>query len=105
MARRNVASNDRSSGKAEALIFAPHQFAAAAYRSFFPHDSPCLFAFNHAIRGSTLATECDDKKRSSNEHLGDEYCGGSHATVRADRFAGVVICAYGRGVCLRQRTI
>jgi hypothetical protein len=35
----------------QALIFAPHQFAAAAYRSFFPHDSRSLFAFNHAIRG------------------------------------------------------
>jgi hypothetical protein len=31
-------------------IFAPHQFAAVAYRSFFPHDSRGLFAFNHAIR-------------------------------------------------------
>jgi hypothetical protein len=62
VAQRRTEFADQGSGKAEALIFAPHQFAAAAYRSFFPHDSPGLFAFNHAIRGSALATECDKKR-------------------------------------------
>jgi hypothetical protein len=35
----------------QALIFAPHQLAAAAHRSIFPHDSYGHFALNHAIRG------------------------------------------------------
>jgi hypothetical protein len=56
MAQRRAEIADRSSGQRQAPTFAPHQFAAAAYRSFFPHDSPGLFAFNHAnkptIRGS-----------------------------------------------------
>jgi hypothetical protein len=56
MAQRHAEIAGRSSRQQQASTFAPHQFAAAAYRSFFPHDSPGLFAFNHAdkptIRGS-----------------------------------------------------
>jgi hypothetical protein len=52
VAQRRAEIAGRHSGKAEELIFAPHQFAAAARRSLFPHDSYGHFAFNHAIRGA-----------------------------------------------------